>query len=177
MSNVDDLIEELMILEDPLHAKERRHPKVPKREMPFTRSDVNKAIPIIMELIEDHNMTPKKIRVKVTEQVKWQPFWRINELLDREQEIRVKGAKSKLRGQVGFIKQHTLYRPPSVTGSDEGGIMFRKVAEKYKSKSKSKSKSGGTKHSKRKSNRKSNRKSKKKINRKSKKRSKKKKRK
>jgi hypothetical protein len=157
MSNVDDLIEELMILEDPLHAKERRHPKVPKREMPFTRSDVNKAIPIIMELIEEHNMTPKKIRETVTLQVKWQPFWRINELLDREQEIRVKGAKSKLRGQVGFIKQHTLYRPPSVTGSDEGGIMFRKVAEKYKS--------GGTKHS----NRKSNRKSKKKTKRKSKK--------
>ena len=141
MSDVDDLIEELMVLEDPLHEKERRHPKVPKREMPFTHSDIKKAIPIIMDLIENHNMTPRKIREKVTLQVKWQPFWRINELLDKEQEIRMKGAKSKLRDQVGFIKEHTLYRPSSVTGDDEGGLMFKKVAKKYKTKSKPKSKS------------------------------------
>ena len=155
MSNVDDLIEELLVLEDPLHAKERRHPKVPKREMPFTHSDIKKAIPIIMDLIENHNMTPRQIREKVTLQVKWQPFWRINELLDKEQEIRMKGAKSKLRDQVGFIKQHTLYRPSSVTGDDEGGLMFKKVAKKYKSKSKSKSRSKSRTKSKSKSKSKS----------------------
>ena len=140
MSNVCDLIEELLVIEDPLHEKERRHKKIPKCEMPFANSDINKAIPIIMKLIEEHNMTPERIRVKVNEQVKWQPFWRINELLDIEQKIRMKGAKSKLRSQVGFIKQHTLYRPPSLTGSDEGGLMYQKMAEKYKPKPKSKSK-------------------------------------
>ena len=148
----DDLIEELLVLEDPYHAKEKRHKKIPKKEIPFLKSDIKKAIAIIMKLMEDHNMTPQKIRTKVNQQVKWDPFWRINELLDKVQEIRVKGAKSKLRGQIEFIKQHTLYRPPSVTGSDGGGLMFKKVAQNYKSKSKpkSKSKSGAKKKEKKK---------------------------
>ena len=163
MSNVCSLIENLLLIEDPLHVKERRHKKIPKYEIPFTNTDINKAIPIIMKLIEEHNMTPERIRVKVNEQVKWQPFWRINELLDIEQKIRMKGAKSKLRDQVGFIKEHTLYRPSSVTGDDKGGLMFKKVAKKYKTKSKpkskskskpkSKTKSGGGKKKKRKNQR------------------------
>ena len=141
----DDLIEELLVLEDPYHAKEKRHKKIPKNEMPFLKSDIKKAIAIIMKLMEDHNMTPEKIRTKVNQQVKWDPFWRINELLDKVQEIRVKGAKSKLRGQIEFIKQHTLYRPPSEKGSDEGGLMFKKVAQNYKSKSGAKKKKKITK--------------------------------
>ena len=154
----DDLIEELLVLEDPYHAKEKRHKKVPKTEIPFLKSDITKAIAIIMKLMEDHNMTPQKIRTKVNQQVKWDPFWRINELLDKVQEIRVKGAKSKLRGQIEFIKQHTLYRPPSEKGSDEGGFMFKKVAQNYKSKSKSKPKKSKKKTPKKKTKRKQSKK-------------------
>ena len=139
---IDDLIEELMVLEDRYHRleKKERHKRdpIPKEELVFESIHINKAMDIIMKLMEDHNMTTGQIRTKVNNHQKWDEFWRINELLDKVQEIKVKGGKSKLRGQVEFIKQHTLYRPPSLTGSDEGGLMFKKVSQKYKSGAKKK---------------------------------------
>ena len=88
--------------------------------------------------MEDHDMTPKNIKDKMDDIVYLDKYWRIIELLDKIEEIRIKGAKSKLRNQIEFIKTHTLYRPSSLSGSDEGGLMFKKLSQKYNLKSKSK---------------------------------------
>lgn len=82
MSRTDDLVEELLTIEDSYHAKERRHKKIPKKEIVFSATDKDKAVSIIMKLIKDHKLNVEEIKEKIDKQVKWDKFWRINELLD-----------------------------------------------------------------------------------------------
>ena len=96
MSRTDDLVEELLTIEDSYHAKERRHKKIPKKEIVFSATDKDKAVSIIMKLIKDHKLNVEEIKEKIDKQVKWDKFWRINELLDDIQSQRLEEAYKRL---------------------------------------------------------------------------------
>ena len=96
MSRTDDLVEELLTIEDSYHAKERRHKKIPKKEIVFSATDKDKAVSIITKLIKDHKLNDEEIKEKIDKQVKWDKFWRINELLDDIQSQRLEEAYKRL---------------------------------------------------------------------------------
>ena len=76
--------------------KERRHKKIPKKEIVLSATDKDKAVSIIMKLINDHKLNDEEIKEKIDKQEKWDKFLKLNELLDDLQSQILADASNRL---------------------------------------------------------------------------------
>ena len=118
-----------------------------KYDLQFTPYDRDKAITLIMLIMEEYNFSPQEI-YNIIKDYSYLDYWRINNLLYHIDNIRDLHMKTIMRKYVPSIVQ-SIYRPPHEGDSqDKGGVMYQKSSLKYpegeelqKSKNKPKKKS------------------------------------
>ena len=151
--DVSQLIKQLMGLEDRYLRIEKKEGLTdkPKRvggwkaristkyQIPFGSNDYKLASTIIMNIMEEYNLSPREIQhiIQIESPL---DYWRINNLLDGFKSLKWKGMETFMRSYVPEIKR-TIYRPPDEEDSgDKGGVMYQKMAKLYGSGKKKKSK-------------------------------------
>ena len=144
---IEQYIRNLMNIEEPYLNIERKDKltHIPKRvggwlakistkyQISFGDNHKHLALSIIMDIIEEYNIPPERIKeiIKEKELTEKGPYnrreyWRIYELLDHIQRIREKRGKSYMKSLGSYVPSilESLYRPPD---DDEGGVMYHKL--------------------------------------------------